>query len=59
MNDLQWLSNSHSQSYLVLNLCRILYTIMRGAVASKSGSALWVKNEFCSEWQFLIETTGR
>lgn len=28
MNDREWLSNSHYQSYIVLNLCRILYTVI-------------------------------
>ena len=56
--DPDWLNNSHYQSYLVLNLCRILYTVMRGATGSKKVSAQWVKSEF-GEWRDLIETAER
>lgn len=55
INDLEWLSNSHYQSYIVLNLCRILYTVLQGAVGSKVESAHWVKNKLCPEWRPLIE----
>jgi Aminoglycoside adenylyltransferase, C-terminal domain len=33
--DSAWLSNSHYQSYLVLNLCRILHTVIQGEPRSK------------------------
>jgi len=55
INDPKWLQNSHYQSYLVLNLCRILYTIKCGEAASKKVSAAWVKKEY-PEWKNLIET---
>lgn len=58
MNDAAWLSNSHYQSYLVLNLCRILYTILCGAVASKAMSAAWVKSKY-PQWRPLIETAEK
>lgn len=54
INDREWLKNSHYQSYLVLNLCRILYTVLHGKAGSKSVSATWVKKEF-PEWKMLIE----
>ncbi len=54
--DYEWLSNSHYQSYLVMNLCRILYTVMQGATATKAASAAWVKKEFGTKWRHLIET---
>lgn len=54
INDREWLSNSHYQSYLVLNLCRILYTVLQNDVASKSISAEWSKSEF-PQYQVLIE----
>lgn len=53
MLDFEWLDNSHYQSYLVMNLCRILYTVMCGTVSSKKVSAQWVKSKFCS-WNDLI-----
>ncbi|HSX08634.1 MAG TPA: aminoglycoside adenylyltransferase domain-containing protein [Candidatus Saccharimonadales bacterium] len=54
INDYEWLSNSHYQSYLVLNLCRILYTVLQNSVGSKTVSATWVKNEY-PEWKNIIE----
>jgi Domain of unknown function (DUF4111)/Nucleotidyltransferase domain len=55
INDFEWLDNSHYQSYLVLNLCRIMYTIYTGATGTKNESAEWVKNRWV-EWKHLIET---
>jgi predicted nucleotidyltransferase len=55
MHDLKWLSNSHYQSYIILNLCRILYTVMQGAIASKAVSAQWTKTEYAPQWCSLIE----
>lgn len=46
--------DSHFQSYVVLNLCRILYTVILGDVGSKNTSAEWVKKEF-PQWTNLIE----
>jgi len=54
IRDSKWLENSHYQSYLVLNLCRILYTVLCGEVGSKKVSAEWAKNEY-PEWKKLIE----
>ena len=53
INEPEWLENSHYQSYLVLNLCRILHTVIRGDAASKSVSAKWVQNEY-PEWSELV-----
>ena len=55
INDKKWLSNSHYQSYLVLNLCRILYTVICAEVTSKNVSTAWVKEKY-PEWKNLIET---
>ena len=35
ITDFEWLDNSHYQSYLVMNLCRILYTVMCGVTGTK------------------------
>ena len=56
MADPTYLRNSHYQSYVVLNLCRILYTVLCGTTASKKDSAAWVKNEFAPQWRDLIQT---
>ncbi len=54
INDPEWLKNSHYQSYLVLNLCRILYTVVAGKLGSKRVSCEWVKNQY-PQWKNLIE----
>jgi hypothetical protein len=54
ITDLTWLNNSHYQSYIVLNLCRILYTVMCNSTGSKKAAASWVKGEY-SEWVILIQ----
>lgn len=56
INDPEWFNNSHYQSYIVLNLCRILYTVMCHATATKKVSASWVKCEFAPEWRSLVQT---
>ncbi len=56
INDHAYLNNSHYQSYVVLNLCRILYTVMCHSTASKKVSAAWVKSEFGPRWNNLIQT---
>jgi len=50
----EWLDNPHYQSYLVMNLCRILNTVMNATVLSKKKSADWVKQEY-PEWKKLIQ----
>jgi predicted nucleotidyltransferase len=43
------------QSYIVLTLCRILYTLQSGDVASKVKSANWAKEAVGKKWKLLIE----
>lgn len=43
------------QSYIVLTLCRILYTLQTGEVASKLKSAHWAKEAIGDTWKPLIE----
>lgn len=43
------------QSYTVLSLCRILYTLEHGAIASKSGAAAWAQEKLAERWSPLIE----
>jgi len=58
MNDGEWLSNSHYQSYLVLNLCRILHTVIHGQPGSKKVAGRWAKATY-PQWQSLIEEAER
>lgn len=56
IHDPEWLNNSHYQSYIILNLCRILYTVMHHVTATKKVAASWVKREFAPEWSPLVQT---
>lgn len=58
INDNSWFASSHHQSYLVLNLCRILYTAIAGEVGTKKTAAAWAKATYC-EWKALIEAAER
>ena len=53
LRDTAWLENSHYQSYLVMNLCRILHTVVRGLALSKLQSSAWVKTVY-PQWVELI-----
>ena len=44
------------QSYIVLTLCRILYTLEVGDVVSKLKSASWAKDVVGEKWKPLIES---
>ncbi|MBV9622491.1 MAG: DUF4111 domain-containing protein [Acidobacteria bacterium] len=54
VDDDVWLSNSHYQSYLVLNLCRILHTVIHGEPGSKKVAGEWAKATY-PQWKSLIE----
>ena len=43
------------QSYIVLTLCRMLYTLQAGAVASKPAAARWAQAALGEPWAPLIE----
>jgi len=58
MDDAAWLLNGHHQSYLVLNLCRILHTVIRGEPGSKALAGQWVKAAY-PQWKDLIEEAER
>jgi hypothetical protein len=42
-------------TYVVLTLCRMLYTLHHGTVTSKAGAARWAQEALDSQWQPLIE----
>jgi predicted nucleotidyltransferase len=54
INDDEWLSNSHYQAYIILNICRIIYTIFNSGLENKQNSTKWVKGRY-KEWITLIE----
>ena len=56
ITDPTYLKNSHYQAYVVLNMSRILYTVIRHSTATKKASASWVKSEFGPQWKNLIQT---
>ena len=43
------------QSYCVLTLCRMLYTVKHGEILSKPGAAKWALEQMDPEWKPLIE----
>jgi hypothetical protein len=49
------------QSYIVLTMCRILYTLQHGAVVSKHAAADWAQASLGARWRPVIERafTGR
>jgi hypothetical protein len=48
IGDTDWMNRSDCQVYLILNLCRILFTVSTAKTASKTLSANWVKNTYGS-----------
>jgi len=58
IDDGAWLSNCHYQSYLVLNLCRILHTVIQGEPGSKKVAGQWAKAAY-PQWKNLIEEAER
>jgi hypothetical protein len=55
LNDPSQISNRGYQSYTVLTLCRILYTLEHAAVVSKPVAARWVQETTGERWTPLIE----
>jgi hypothetical protein len=54
LNDPEFFKNAHYHSYVVLNLCRILYTVLNAKAGSKKEAVEWVKKDF-PEWKDLTE----
>ena len=50
-----WLKMGGYQSYVVLSLCRVLYTLQFGDVVSKRAAARWGQETLGQEWIPLIE----
>jgi hypothetical protein len=45
-----WLRDSEYQAYAVLTMCRALYTLHYGTIASKPVSARWAQSEVDQQW---------
>lgn len=48
-------NNRGDQSYNVLSMCRVLYTLETGQVISKLAAARWAQEKFGQRWLHLIE----
>ncbi|MCL5994440.1 MAG: DUF4111 domain-containing protein [Chloroflexi bacterium] len=57
LHDPTQMKNRGYQSYIVLTLCRILYTLQHGAVVSKPVAARWAQKTLGEQWVPLIERT--
>jgi hypothetical protein len=53
--DPEWLRADLYRAYAVLTMCRALYTLRHGRVASKPVSAAWARRELGARWAELIE----
>jgi len=47
------------QAYIVLTVCRVLYTVDLGAVTSKRAAADWAKETLDRRWTSLIDRAWR
>ena len=52
---LAWMRRREAQAFVVLTLCRLLYALESGAVASKPGAARWAQQALDPRWDGLIE----
>jgi hypothetical protein len=52
---LVWLRQRREQAFVVLTLCRLLYTLDSGAVTSKPAAARWAEKVLGPRWSGLIE----
>lgn len=57
LEDPAQLKHRGGQSYLVLSLCRILYTLQYGTIVSKPVAARWAQETLDNQWMPLIERT--
>ena len=51
---IEWAHIRGSQAFIVLSLCRLLYSLETGKVASKSAAAGWALKKLGECWQALI-----
>jgi hypothetical protein len=51
---LAWVRQRHEQRFVLLTLCRALYTLEYGTLASKSAAARWAQETLARKWAMLI-----
>jgi hypothetical protein len=54
LEDPTFIRDSEYQAFAVLTMCRALYTLEHGAIASKPVSAAWAKASLDAQWEGLI-----
>ncbi len=52
---LTWLRSRRHQAFVVLTLCRLLYTLDTGTLASKPAAAQWAQKALGRRWVGLIK----
>jgi hypothetical protein len=55
LDDPAWLQQRHKQPFAILTMCRTLYTLAYGVVASKPVAAQWCQQAIGEPWTALIE----
>lgn len=55
IDDPAWLQQNQMQPFAILTLCRTLYTLEHGVVASKPVAARWCQQVIDKQWTALIE----
>ncbi|MCB8944869.1 MAG: DUF4111 domain-containing protein [Ardenticatenaceae bacterium] len=54
-----YLDSTGYRVYAIMTMCRILYTLRRGEVASKPAAARWAMAHLPERWRGLVETAVR
>jgi hypothetical protein len=55
LDDPDWLRASQNQPFAILTMCRTLYILEHGVVASKPVAAQWGQQAMSEQWTALIE----
>jgi hypothetical protein len=55
LDDPAWVQQSQKQPFAILTMCRTLYTLEHGVVASKPVAARWGQQAMDKQWTALIE----
>ena len=55
LDDTAWVAQSQKQPFAILTMCRTLYTLEHGVVASKPVAARWCQQVMDQQWTALIE----
>ncbi len=59
LDDTTHIQGSGYRTYAILTMCRILYTLEYGTVATKPAAALWAEDSLGERWSNLIERALR